>query len=398
VSAKLTEFEQARSLVLEAATPLEPELVALGDGLGRVLAEQIRASHDVPGFDNSAMDGFALRASDSAPGARLRVVDESRAGSPASIAIGAGEACAISTGASIPAGADAVIAVEDTRRHGDDVELLVGVDAGRYVRLAGDDVRAGQAVLTAGLRLGAAELGVLAALGRPAVLAGPRPRVAIVTTGDELVGVEEELEPGSVRDSSAVVMAALVRLAGGEAVSVEHARDDPALIAQAIAGALAADAVVITGGMSVGEHDHVAGVLADLGVARRFAGVALKPGKPLWFGTRGRTLVFGLPGNPVSSLVTFLLFVRPALAVLAGASPQVHRTFARLDEDCERTPGRLHAVRCRLALGPDGWHATPTGPQGSHVLTSMLGADALALIPSGTGVIEAGELVAIELL
>ena len=398
MTAKLTEFEDARSLVLEHARPPAPETVALRDALGRVLAEEVRAAEDVPAFDNSSMDGFALRASDSGPGIRLRVIGSSRAGAPASAPVGAGEACAISTGAAIPAGADAVVPVEQTRRHASSVELLAGVEAGRFVRRAGDDVRAGETVLEPGVRLGPAALGVLASIGRPVVSAGARPRVAVVTTGDELVAVDEQPPPGSVRDSSAFVIPALAERAGAQVASVVHARDEVALIREAIAAALSADAVVITGGMSVGVHDHVAEVLDGLRVQRHFAGVALRPGKPFWFGSRERTLVFGLPGNPVSSLVTFLLFVRPALQALAGEPPERGRTVATLDQACRRTPARVEAVRCRLALRPDGWHVTPTGAQDSHILTSMLGADALALIPAGAGVLAAGEQVTIELL
>jgi molybdopterin molybdotransferase len=398
VAAKLIEFEEARSLVLECAPRLTPETVALSDALGRVLAEEVHAPGDVPPFDNSAMDGFAVRASDSGAGVLLRIVDESRAGAPSGVTVGAGEACAISTGAVIPAGADAVVRVEDTRRQDGAVELLVSVERGRDLRHAGDDIQAGALVLEPGLRIGPAELGVLASVGRANVLAGPRPRVAVVTTGDELVAVDAPLSPGAVRNSGAYVIPALVERAGGRTVSVAHARDDPALIRAAIAGALDADVAVITGGMSVGRHDHVSDVLESLGVTRRFAGVALKPGKPLSFGTRGATLVFGLPGNPVSSLVTFLLFARPALQALGGESPQRARTVATLAEDCEREPTRVQAVRCRLELHPDGWRATTTGPQSSHILTSLLGADAFAIIPAGNGVLAAGEQVLVELL
>jgi molybdopterin molybdotransferase len=405
VAAGLTQFEEARSLVLEHVSPLEPETVALAEAFDRVLAEPVKASDDVPAFDNSAMDGFAVRASDSGPGVRLRVVDHSRAGSPASLPVGPGEACAISTGAAMPAGADAVVPIEQTRPDptlrgagGAEVELTAGVRAGRYVRRVGDDIRAGQTLLEPGLRLGPAELGVLASAGRATLLASPRPRVAVVTTGDELVAPDAELAPGAVRNSSAFVIPALVVAAGGETVGLAHAVDDPLLLRDVLGAALEADAVVITGGMSVGEHDHVDEVLRGLGVTRHLAGVALRPGKPFWFGTRGQTLVFGLPGNPVSSLVSFVLLVRPALLALAGEAPARRRTIATLDVDCERTPGRLHAVRCRLALHADGWHATATGPQESHVLTSMLGADALAMIPAGSGTVAAGESVTVELL
>ena len=227
VTAKLTEFEEARSLVLACASALDPERVALEAAFGRVLAEQVTSPADVPAFDNSAMDGFAVRASDSGAGARLRVVAESRAGSPAAAVIAAGEACAISTGAAIPEGTDAIVAVEDTRRYENEVELAVAVKPGSFVRRAGEDVRAGATLLEPGVRLGPAELGVLASAGRPSVAVGRRPRVAILTTGDELVGVDAELSPGAVRDSAAYVLPALVRSAGGEVVSVAHARDDP---------------------------------------------------------------------------------------------------------------------------------------------------------------------------
>ena len=394
----LIEFEDARALVLEHARALPADAAALAVALGRVLAEEIRSPDDVPAFDNSAMDGFAVRAADAAPGARLAIVGESRAGAPSAVGVGPGEACAISTGAAIPAGADAVVRVEDTRRDGDEVEILVAVELDRDVRHAGEDVRAGEPVLAAGLRIGPAELGLLASSGYASVRVGARPKVALVTTGDELIGVDEPMRPGAVRNSGSYVIPALVAQAGGEVVSLAHARDDPRIVGEAIAAALAADVTVITGGMSVGVHDHVREALDGLGVTSHFAGVALKPGKPTSFGSRGETLVFGLPGNPVSSLMTFQLFARPALIALAGETPQRARTTATLDEDLELTPGRMHAARCRIVLGPDGWHATTTGPQSSHILSSMLGADAIALIPAGEGVLRAGAQVTVELL
>jgi molybdopterin molybdotransferase len=396
--AGLIEFEDARALVLEHARPLAAETIALRDALGRVLAQEITAPEDVPAFDNSAMDGFAVRSSDTAAGVRLRIVGESRAGRPAEIAVGAGEACAISTGAAMPGGADAVVRVEDTRREGDEVELTVAVRPDRDVRHAGEDLRAGESILTAGRRIGPSELGVLASAGRASVLVGPRPKVALVTTGDELIGVDEPTRPGAVRNSGSYVIPALVVEAGGEIVSVAHANDDPGVVAETIDAALAADVAIITGGMSVGVHDHVRDALDSLGVTRHFAGVALKPGKPTSFGSRGETLVFGLPGNPVSSLMCFQLFARPALIALAGERPQRERTLATIDEDIELTSGRMHAARCRIVLAADGWHATTTGPQGSHILSSMLGAEAVALIPPGDGWLRAGTQVTVELL
>jgi molybdopterin molybdotransferase len=396
--AALIEFEDARRIVLEHARPLASEAVALRDSLGRVLAQEITAPEDVPAFDNSAMDGFAVRAADTAAGVRLRIVGESRAGTPAEIVVGAGEACAISTGAAMPTGADAVVRVEDTLREDEEVELIVAVDPDRDVRHAGEDVRAGEPILTAGQRIGPAELGLLASAAHASVLVGARPKVALVTTGDELIGVDEPMRPGAVRNSGSYVIPALVAAAGGEVVSAAHAHDDPQVVAEAIAAALAADVAVITGGMSVGVHDHVLEALDSLGVTRHFAGVALKPGKPTSFGSRGDTLVFGLPGNPVSSLMCFQLFARPALIALAGERPQRERTLATIDEDLELTPGRMHAARCRIVLAADGWHATTTGPQGSHILSSMLGAEAIALIPAGEGWLRAGAQVTVEML
>ena len=206
------------------------------------------------------------------------------------------------------------------------------------------------------------------------------------------------MRPGGVRNSNAYSVPALAQLAGAEGAGAASVPDDPDATREAIAAALDSDVVVICGGVSVGEHDHVKAAFAELGVEGSFWGIALKPGKPTWFGTRGDTLVFGLPGNPVSAMVTFLLLVRPALAALSGADPERHRTTARIAEDYEKRPGRAHAVRCRLELREDGWHARPTGKQGSHILTSMLGADCLALIPREAGSLSAGEPVVVELL
>ena len=216
--------------------------------------------------------------------------------------------------------------------------------------------------------------------------------------GDELLEPEEEMRPGGVRNSNAYTIPALAERAGAEAVRAGSAADDLDATREAIAPALDSDVVVLCGGVSVGEHDHVKEALAELGVQRSFWGVALKPGKPTWFGTRGATLVFGLPGNPVSAMVTFVLLVRPALLALGGGRPERLRTTARLGRDCDKPPGRTHALRCRLELREDGWHAHPFERQASHVLTSMLGADCLALLPAASGPVRAGERVEVELL
>jgi molybdopterin molybdotransferase len=399
----LIELDEARRLVLESARALGGEGVPLAGAFERVLAEDVVATDAVPAFDNSAMDGFALRARDlrgadhSSP-ASLRVVGCSRAGHPGAASVGPGQAVAVSTGAMMPSGADAVMPLEETDADVGTVAVFEQTRPGAFVRRAGDDINAGQTVLTRGTRVGPAELGVLAEVGRESVLCSRRPRVSVLTTGDELVVPGEALRAGAVRDSSAHSIPALARQAGGEVVHVASAPDQPRAIEAAIADALAGDVVIVCGGASVGEHDYVKRALAALEVRQHFWGIALKPGKPTWFGVRGETLVFGLPGNPVSSMVTFILLVRPALLALTGAAPEPLRTTARLACDYEKSPGRAHAVRCRLRTTERGFEVKPTGPQGSHVLTSMVGAQALAIIPAASGPVSAGARVQIELL
>ena len=425
--AKAIEIEAARREVLARVRPLPVEEVGLGEALGRRLAADAAAAAPSQPFDNSAMDGFAVRAADvagadeAAPVA-LAIVAESRAGHPAARALGAGEAIAISTGAMLPQGADAVVRVEDTSCAGgaavgsgegaapdggegaaserDGGRVLVGaaVAPGANVRRAGEDIAAGETVLRAGAELGAAELGALATIGLDPAPVRRRPRVAVVTSGDELTPPDRPLGPGGIRDSNARTVPALARLAGAEVVSVAWAPDEPDATRARLAVALEADVAIVCGGVSVGAHDHVKASLAALGAKQVFWRVALKPGGPTWFGTRGGTLAFGLPGNPVSVIATFLLFVRPALIALAGGEPGARRTTARLGAAYEKPTDRAHAVRCRLELDERGWVAWPLPRQGSHVLTSMLAADCLAVIPADSRGLAAGETVEVELL
>lgn len=397
-------LEDARHLVLERVRPLGTEAVPLPEALGRILADDVASFDPVPGFDNSAMDGFAVRAADTSSAspespATLLVVDESRAGHPATAALGEGEAIGISTGAFIPEGADSVVRVEDTSSRDGRVEIEAEVVTGNNLRRAGDDIEAGAVVLGEGTRLGAAELGVLASVGLAEVPCSRRPRLAVLTTGDELLEPNEPARPGGVRNSNAYTIPALALSAGAEVVGIETVRDEPESTRAAIEGMLDGEIAVICGGVSVGEHDHVKGALASLDVEEVFWRVALKPGKPTWFGiSPSGTLVFGLPGNPVSAMVTFLLFVRPAITAMTGAQDAAHRLRAILDEELPKPPGRAHAVRCRLELRDDGWHARPTGDQDSHILTSMLGADALAIVPAEADPPAVGETVELELL
>jgi molybdopterin molybdotransferase len=426
----LISIDEARRRVLGAVRRLPAEEVPLAKALGRVLAEDVESGIDVPPFDSSAMDGYAVIAG---PAAELELIGEARAGHPAAEPVRPGTAIRISTGAAIPPGATAVVPLErsevlgggaaagtaDERGTAEAGAAAAGAAepgaaaepaaAGRVrvqasspgdnVRRAGEDVPAGRRVLGAGVVLGPAELGVAASVGRAALLCSRRPRVAVLVTGDELTEPGEPLEPGGIYGSNGFVLAAQTERAGARLAVRETVRDDPDQTREALARALdSAEVVIVSGGVSVGPHDHVKSALESLGVEQRFYGVRLRPGKPTWFGTRDDRLAFGLPGNPVSATVAFQLFVRPALAALQGADPDARRTPATLAEPLPRHPIREQAVRVRLAATDDGWRATSTGAQGSHMLTSMLGADALALIPPGEGELASGARVEVELL
>jgi len=384
-------IDEARAAVLAEVRALPGEEVAIADGLERVLAEDVTAAADVPRFANSAMDGFAVRSGPA--GRRLRIAGESRAGAPATTSLNDDEAIRISTGAMLPDGADAVLQIELVDEHDGAVVLNDDVAPGRNVRHPGEDVRAGDTLLRAGTVLGPAELGVAVNGGRATLHCARRPRVAILATGDELVEPGAPLGPGQIHDSNAPMLHALATLAGASATT-RRLPDDRAATEAGIAAALDdADLLILSGGVSVGPHDHVKPALAANAAEEVFWRVALRPGRPTWFGVRHAdpmTLVLGLPGNPVSAYVTFVLFARPALAALQGADPRPHLRRAKLAEATERHPDRDECIRVRVdAAGA----ATPTGPQGSHILSSLLGADGLAVIPRGEGALPAGSVV-----
>jgi molybdopterin molybdotransferase len=396
MAGSLTTVDEARSRVLAAVRALGPERVALDAALGRVLAEDVVSGMTLPPFDSSAMDGFALVAG---PGGELPVVGESQAGRPFRGRVEAGQAVRISTGAVVPDGADAVVPIERVEVGGDRVRVPES-RPGAHVRRAGEDLHEGDLVLRAGVELGAAELGMLAALGRIDASCARRPRVVVAATGDELRSAGEELAPGQIYDSNATTIGALALRGGAELIDRVRIPDSEAGTVDALRAATdtGAEVLCISGGVSVGPHDHVKPALLELGFEQLVWGVSLKPGKPFWFGVRGDQYAFGLPGNPVSAMVTFQLFARPALRVLQGADPDITRSTAVLDGPIGANPDRDQAVRCRLRMGEDGWHAKPTGPQGSHVMSSMLGAGALAIVPAGERDLGPGERVLIELL
>ncbi|HEX3832620.1 MAG TPA: gephyrin-like molybdotransferase Glp [Solirubrobacteraceae bacterium] len=410
MSTTLISVAHARESVLKVISPLDPEMVAIDDALGRVLAEDVRAAENVPPFPCSAMDGYAILAGDS--GRHLTIVGESRAGTPAGQAVGEGEAIRVSTGAAIPAGATAVIPQEEVDRAKDALETRAASAPGQHIRDAGEDMRAGALQLIAGSRLTAVELGAAVSAGVGTLSVSRRPRVMILCTGDELRAPGEPLGPGEIHNSNAPMLVGLSTGAGALAAPARRLPDDRAATERGIEEALrGSDVVIISGGVSVGPHDHVKPALAELGVDEVFWSVALQPGKPTWFGLlrsdereAASPLVFGLPGNPVSAVVTFSLFVAPALAALQGGpAPRPPHAQAALATDVKRNPRRDQAIRVRLELGGEDTGAPalmafPNGAQGSHILTSLLGADALAMIPMGEGAVPAGSIVALEAL
>jgi molybdopterin molybdotransferase len=392
----LITITEARKRVLEHIRPLEMERIPVAEALDRVLGEDLRAAGDTPPFPCSAMDGYALKPGPA--GRVLTLVGESRAGAPGTRTLSDGETLRISTGAAVPPGAEAVIRQEDVQLDGDRVRTEVAVAAGDNVRFPGEDMRVGMLVLEAGTTLGAAALGAAVAAGAGTVSVTRRPTVQVLCTGDELREPGAPLGPGEIHNSNAPMLTALAARSGTLTAPAKILPDDRAATEASLAHALdAADVVVVSGGVSVGPHDHVKPALAALGVDEVFWGVALQPGKPTWFGTRGDTLVFGLPGNPVSAYVTFTLFARPALAALQGttATDGLERE-AILGEDVPRNPRREQAIRVRLQRGEEELVAIPNGPQASHIITSLIGSDALALIPPGEGRLPAGTRVALE--
>ncbi len=387
--------ESARSRVLDTVHVLDAEPVPVADALDRVLADDVRSAGDVPPLANSAMDGYAVTAGPA--GRTLPIVGESRAGAPALVRGGPDAALRISTGAAMPAGADAVVPLERAEERDGRVRVDVAAAPGANVRGEGEDMRAGELALRAGTPLSPAALGVVVGAGAAEVACARRPRVAVLCTGDELRAPGERLGPGEIHNSNLVTVAALSVRSGAEVLAARRVRDDREATEVALRDALdTVDVLIVSGGVSVGPHDHVKPALGALGVEEVFWRVALRPGRPTWFGQRDKRLVFGLPGNPVSAMVTFLLFARPALRALQGASPDATREPAVLGAELPRNPERDEAVRVRLDRGEGTPRAVPTGPQGSHVLTSMLLADGLALVPAGTEPLPAGSAVTVE--
>jgi len=384
----------ALRIVLDHAKPIGFEQVHLGEAAGRVLATQVRATRDVPPFRNSAMDGFAIRYDDvdgQASDVMLDVIATVAAGDAPTFELRPGTAAAIMTGAIVPAGADTVVRVEDTRTVGEQVSIQVLPPRGANVREPGEDMRVGDVVLPAQRLLRAPDIGMIASLGTAVVRVFRRPTVAILATGDELVELGQPLGPGQIANSNAYTLAAAVSEAGALPRLHGIVPDEAAATRAAFADALQADAVISTGGVSMGNFDLVRGVLADLGVDELFWKIAQKPGKPLSFGVRDGVPVFGLPGNPVSALVCFDLYVRPALRAMGGHTTLHYPTVnATLAEPLQTVVGLTEFVRVMLEEERGELRARPTGSQSSGVLRSMTLSDGLWIAPPAGGAHAAG--------
>jgi molybdopterin molybdotransferase len=393
---KLIDYSEAERLVLENTRRLPADDVPPLEAQNLALAEDVRARFDSPPFDNSAVDGYAVRSADAEAGRSFRVVDEAPAGRPASKGVGEGEAVKIFTGGVIPEGADAVVMVENTTGWGEEFELKKAASPGQNVRRSGEDVREGDVIFREGTEVGPPEIALAATQGYGVLPVYRRPKVVVLSTGTELVepGVRD-LSPGEIYDSNSFAVISQAREIGAEARRISAASDDPDLIRDAVREALeTADVVVTSGGVSVGEKDLVKGTMLELGVEQVFWGVKFKPGKPLFFGVRDSVRLFGLPGNPVSAMVCFELFVRPALMKMMGRKdkrrPHIEVYF---EENIKNHFGRMHAMRVSLERTKRGWLARSVGAQGSGLVSSLKRADALALIGPESQGARAGEPV-----
>ncbi|HXY80640.1 MAG TPA: gephyrin-like molybdotransferase Glp [Gaiellaceae bacterium] len=388
----LLTFDEAQARVLARVRPLPAETVRIEDAGGRVTATAVEAAVDLPPFASSAMDGFAVRAAD-LPGS-LPIVARIPAGRPAARPLAAGEAMAISTGGVVPEGADAVVPSELVVQKDNSIEVARAVAPGSHVRPRGGDVAAGEVVVEAGVWLGASQLGALAAAGIADLPCARRPRVAVLTTGSELARVGGSLAPGQIYESNGLMLAAALAAVGAEVEPLPSVADDEPAHREALARGLTADVLVTSGGVSVGPHDLVRRIEAELGVEEVFWQIAVKPGKPVSFGVRGTTLVFGLPGNPVSSLVGCELLVKPALRALQGLREPLPRFEpGRLAAPLRRAAGRDELVRARSRVAREGIVLEPLSGQESHMIVRAAAADALVLVPRGEGELEAGALV-----
>ena len=392
-------FEQARHLILENVAPLGTEDVELLEGIGRVFAEDLAAPWNMPLCDNSAMDGYAVRAADCREAAKLQITGFVPAGSLAAAALAPGCAVKVMTGAPIPAGCDAVVPLENARERDGYVQMAGPVPGNQNIRFTGEDIRCGEVIVASGTVLRPPEISALASCGKTRVLVYRCPQVAILSTGDELIEVGQPPVQGKVVDSNGISLAAAVRECGAIPVLLGIARDDHASHIEKMALGLRADVFVTSAGVSVGERDLVREVLASLGVKPIFYGVDMRPGSPTFFGLKDRTPVFCLPGNPVASMIVFEEFVRPALLKMLGRR-RVLKPFRRaiLQDPVRKKPGKIRFLRVRLEFVEGQWLAYSAGEQSTGRLKTMLAANGLALLPADQTVFSPGDEIDVHLL
>lgn len=396
--------DEALKGILEAISPLGLEKVNILDALGRVIGEDIYAGRAIPPKDNSAMDGYALRAVDSRGTSPekpifLDVVEDIPAGSIPAKRIEPGQAARIMTGAPLPEGADSVIRMEDTRKEEDRVALFVEAKKGQDIRHEGEDVRQGEKVISQGEIIRPAEVGMLASLGRSFILVHQRPLVAIVATGDELVDIDEAPSPWKIVGSNSYSLAALVRECGGIPLQIGIAKDRRDDLLAKFRAAMRADLILSSGGVSVGDYDLVKEIMKGVGNRMQFWQVAMKPGRPLAFGSLGDVPTVGMPGNPVSAMVSFEQFIRPAILKMLGHKNLFRRIVrASLDEDIEKKKGIRHFIRARIRRDGEDYTVVTTGEQGSGILKSMVRANGLIILPEEATVVRKGAMVKVQLL
>ncbi len=397
-------FEEALNHILSRIQPLGFEKVLLLESLGRIIGEEIYAWRDIPPLDNSAMDGYAVRYEDIRESskdhpAKLKVIEDLPAGSVSKKTVGKGQAIRIMTGAPIPKGADTVVPVEETRKEDEFAFILKVISQGDNIRRAGEDVKKGDRVISKGDVIRPAEVGMLASVGRSSVLVYQKPLVAILCTGDELVDVDENPGENKIVSSNSYTLAAQVKDCGAVPVQLGIARDRKEEIREKLRQGIRADVIISSAGVSVGDYDFSKEALGDLGMEMTFWQVSMKPGKPLAFGTIQGKPVFGLPGNPVSSMISFEEFVRPSLLKMMGHR-QVFRPVveAVLQEEIRKTAGRRHFIRAFISFKEGSYFATTTGDQGSGILMSMLKANGLIMVPEDQEIARVGEKVKVHLL
>src|SRR6266487_921819 len=382
----------ARSKILEAVRPLPPRKVSILQALDHFAAEDCFARLPLPNFDNSAMDGYAVLASDCKPGKRLRVTGEQPAGVDHKLRVATGEAIRIFTGAPMPAGADAIVMQEDVTRKGDEIVVNADVDVDEFVRKRGCDLGEGQKIVSAGERIHATTLALLASQGFAEVLVDGEVRAAIISTGDELATPGQELQPGQIYDSNSLLLQSLLERSGAAVASTQHSSDNADSLRKAFQAAGKNQILIVSGGVSVGEHELVQSTLRELGAKIDVWRVAIKPGKPFLFGQLGGCFVFGLPGNPVSAFVTFLQFVRPAILKMMGANDlELPKTPVRLTVDLANEGDRAHYVRGRI----DNGTFVPIGRQESHALFGLSQSNALLRVTAGES-LSAGAIVDVQ--